>query len=162
MDTPAGDIFHQAVRFLAASELLETVIVSLMENEKTFGQLSIVCVVNLSFACELFLKSLIKNKKVNRFHNTHDLKVLFEALEDDLKRDIKSRVTSNRRPEDFNFDESLQKSSKTFESWRYLYENPIGKEGRIDFLKELSKVIEQKLLEEHPDWQTPFRETFKI
>lgn len=157
----AGDIFSQAVRFLAASELLETVIMSLREKDETFGQLFIVCVVNLSLACELFLKSLITNKTGNRPPNTHDLRILFELLDDDLRSEIKAQVAFNISREDFDFDESLDKSNKAFENWRYLYENPVGKEARIDLLKEISKVIERKLLTEHLDWQTPFKETFK-
>lgn len=157
----AEAIFLQAVRFLMASEKLNSMVMSLMKEDETFGQLYIVYIVNISFSCELFLKTLIADDKGRRPPTTHDLKVLFEKLDPSLKADIKARVASGISQKNFDFQRDLETSNKSFDNWRYVYENPIGLEARIKFLQELARVIEQILLAEHPDWLNPFKATFK-
>lgn len=154
----AGDIFRQAVRFLAASELLEKAILDNLERQNTsYGQLVIVLAVNLSFACELFLKACIAIQKPNSDTIEHGLQTLFTCLVPNTQSEIMNDVSNRLAPRTHNFLEDLEASNRVFVAWRYLHEEPVGKEVRLDFLKHFASAMERRLEAALPDWQLSFR-----
>lgn len=74
-------------------------------------------ITNMAFACELFLKSLLKRD--GKQARGHKLIELFEALKDELKDDI----IGSEEPEEFKCN--LSKISNLFVDWRYVYEQPL-------------------------------------
>lgn len=86
------------------------------------ASLIIPCIINSAFACELLMKSMIKDKV-----RTHDLKKLFELMDSDTQKIIKNKVIENMRKFDKtyideNFKNDLIKNSNVFIEWRYFYE----------------------------------------
>ena len=76
--------------------------------------------VNASFSCELFIKAImIKQSPTQEFSRGHDLKQLFDALDDKDRTAIRSAYNKKcSKP----LDELLDESSKAFEDWRYALE----------------------------------------
>lgn len=74
-------------------------------------------ITNMAFACELFLKSLLKRD--GKQTRGHKLIELFEALKDELKDDI----IGSEESEEFKCN--LSKISNLFVDWRYVYEQPL-------------------------------------
>ena len=72
--------------------------------------------VNGLFACELYFKSLLKTE--NNCHE-HNLKKLFDLLDEEYKKEIQS-VKSNDKN---TLDDLLSKIGDGFKIWRYLYED---------------------------------------
>lgn len=79
-------------------------------------------IVNAAFACELYVKLLIKNK-VTRGHN---LSALFKRLEPKDKNTIKSSITERleRNLLEKGFNYYLKEISNYYEYWRYIHEKP--------------------------------------
>ena len=69
--------------------------------------------VNASFSCELFIKAImIKRSPTQKFRKGHDLKQLFNDLDESDKAIIKNKYTSScSKP----LDELLNESSRAFE-----------------------------------------------
>lgn len=86
---------------------------------------SIPAFANGFFACELYLKSILKAKGIEA--TGHDVAGLFRKLPIDVQDAIKTFFLENA--EDFfklykiTFDELLDKVSFGFEFWRYIYED---------------------------------------
>lgn len=95
-------------------------------------------VVNAAFACEIFLKLLLHIKYI-RYRRTHDLKILFELLPEDLKDKVKYCCVKRYGQwlDCFNF-EYLKNISNAFSDWRYNYEH--------DWLKSAMMKIELEFL----------------
>ncbi len=84
--------------------------------------------VNSAFACEVYLKALLKYYGVN-VAKKHELKELYEALPEKAKAWIKPTVINNyggRWKNSFGF-EYLDNISNAFEKWRYSYEHDWNK-----------------------------------
>jgi hypothetical protein len=79
------------------------------------GIVSIPGFVNGFFACEIYLKILLNNKKKG-----HDLYELFNALNDEYKKKISAFYVAPIS-ENISFDEFLLKVNSGFEYWRYIY-----------------------------------------
>lgn len=108
-------IYYEANAFLQAANMLYS------EENKLYGWFNPVLyptIVNISFSCELFFKCLLA--KDNKIKRTHNLKGLFDKLDDEKRKRIKELVNEDK------FDEILEEQSNYFEKFRYIYEN--GKE----------------------------------
>lgn len=81
-------------------------------------------VVNASFSCELFMKAImIKRSPTQEFNWGHDLKYLFNALDDGDRLSIRSAYHEKcSKP----LDELLDESGKAFEDWRYALEKGVS------------------------------------
>lgn len=87
-------------------------------------------ITNMSFACELFLKAILKHDGIQQ-KKIHKLDGLFNELRDDRKREI----VGFENAEEFMIQ--LTNISNLFEEWRYIYERyPSSVE--YNFLCELS------------------------
>ncbi len=85
-------------------------------------------IVNSAFACEVFLKALLKYNDI-AVKNEHELKELFELLPEKTSEWIKLTVMNNHGgiwKDAFGYD-LLDNISNAFPNWRYIYE---GKETR--------------------------------
>lgn len=78
--------------------------------------------VNAAFACELYLKKLIKDDTTRG----HDLEVLFGQLEANDKDKIQAIISRRLQEESLEkgFDYYLKGISNDFEFWRYIHEKP--------------------------------------
>lgn len=77
-------------------------------------------VVNLTFACELYLKSIMMSiSENNEFMKTHDLNILFENLGNDKIKDVlqKSFEEKGKKLSDF-----LEQHKNHFIDFRYAFE----------------------------------------
>lgn len=89
-------------------------------NEPSFQQLGwshpllVPIVTNVSFSCELFLKTILR--EINTPQKEHDLFKLFETLPEEIKNDIIG-LDDNQE-----FILNLKQTSCLFEKWRYIYE----------------------------------------
>lgn len=84
--------------------------------------------VNSAFACEVFLKSILKYSDID-FTKQHDLKELFELLPERIKTFVKDTAAVNYGGNWTNWAgfEYLDNVSKAFVDWRYCYEMDWGK-----------------------------------
>ena len=84
-------------------------------NEK-FEWLPVPAIVNMAFACELYMKSiLILNTETSKEHNLNEL---YHTLPPKIKEKIQQKFNSDTP----YFQESLNKVADCFEECRYLYE----------------------------------------
>ena len=103
-------------------------------------------IVNLAFACELFIKCLLNMaKKESKGHKIDDLWKEYKSLCTKKAAEIESLVM-NQLDTDFSFEDMLHDDSNIFYNYRYLYEpdrlaeircNP----ARVQFLKMLTRVL---------------------
>ena len=90
--------------------------------------------VNGFFACELYLKSILKANDITS--SGHDIEKLFNQLPTELQETIKNKFSNEAKssyvlnPIDFN--ELLKKIYLGFEFWRYIYEDK-NKEFEEDY-----------------------------
>ena len=77
--------------------------------------------VNISFSCELYLKAIMIHKSpTNQFCKGHDLKKLFEDL-NNCEQNVIETIYKKRCNEPLR--ELLEKNSKAFEQWRYAFQD---------------------------------------
>lgn len=125
----AGEAFHRAALTLIPDDWLDC------ED----GYWFVPATVNMAFACELYLKSLLSTGTENiRGHKLHEL---FERLPEKKKQDILRSPEFNG---DDTFEDSLQFNSTIFEDWRYHFE--ANKHAQVDmiFLERFSLVLNQQ------------------
>lgn len=95
-------------------------------------------ITNMAFACELFLKAILKHDdKEKKLHSLIDL---FDALQEDIKKEI-----MNSENEDV-FKRNLVNVSNYFEEFRYLYERypfSIDYKFLCNFSEKLLKVVDK-------------------
>lgn len=85
---------------------------SVVENTKI-----VPAVVNMVFACEIALKSLLPART-----NGHKLRELYDRLEPNDQREIRMRVEGEMNYDESTFLTKLDESSNNFVEWRYSYE----------------------------------------
>lgn len=79
-------------------------------------------VVNLAFACELFIKCLLNMEGENpQGHELRDLWAQFKSKNEDEASEIELSVM-NTLVTNFTFEEMLNNDSNVFATFRYLYE----------------------------------------
>lgn len=112
--------------FMAAANYLKQAI---SKNALLIGIYGPAYTANLAFACELYLKQLLLLTGVKK--KGHELKVLYQYLNDDIKVQIRSeyerkceefRTKINRDMEIRDLDTCLEDYNKAFEDWRYWFE----------------------------------------
>lgn len=82
-----------------------------------FPKNTVTATVNLSFCCELLLKSMLNEGKKMR---EHKLKILFDKLESKWKKIIIIKMGYEENEAIFYY--YLGRISNSFEKWRYIYE----------------------------------------
>ena len=93
---------------------------------------------NISFACELFLKAILLKQK-GKHPNTHNLEKLFKRINGKTQNEIIDEYNSYQN-NCIAFKEALKVHAKTFEDWRYIYEeNDEDKEVHF-YINELSRI----------------------
>ena len=111
-------------------------------------------VVNLAFACELFIKCLLNVATVEvRGHNLEDLWLECKNVCGDEASEIESAVM-NCLSTDFTFGEMLHNDSNVFYNYRYLYDperlaeicdNPLRPQFLRVFAFELYRSLHKKM-----------------
>ena len=97
-------------------------------------------IVNAAFACELYLKLLIKSET-----RGHNLEILYNLLEPSDKYKIRISITEKLKRDSLEkgFDYYLKVISDDFEYWRYIYEKPdFGELGLNIGLRAINCFIE--------------------
>ena len=81
--------------------------------------------VNGFFACELYLKTILKANDITSFG--HDIEKLFNQLPTELKNTIEEKFSNEAKSIDglnsVEFSELLKKLFLGFEFWRYIFED---------------------------------------
>ena len=82
-------------------------------------------IVNKSFACEIYLKLIIKNNDES-YNKIHTLKDLY--IKSNIKKDFEKYIMDNVLKNNINYDleklnNDLQSISNAFVEWRYIFEN---------------------------------------
>ncbi len=104
-------MFFTAKAFLSAAKRC---------NEPSFKELGwahhliVPIVTNVSFSCELFLKTILREE--NKFPREHNLHKLFVMLSEKTQKDIIGEDDNEE------FISILIQNSCLFEEWRYIYE----------------------------------------
>lgn len=81
--------------------------------------------VNLSFSCELYLKSIyIYYNNTNSAPREHGLKKLFANLSDEVRKEISQNYTQTSH--ELSLEDLLEEQNDIFISWRYQYEERTG------------------------------------
>lgn len=111
-------------------------------------------VVNLAFACELFIKCLLNMAGAEaRGHKIEDLWLEYKNLCGDVAAEIESAVM-NQLITDFTFEEMLHNDSNVFYNYRYLYDperlaeirdNPLRPQFLRVFSLGLYRTLHEKL-----------------
>lgn len=84
-----------------------------------YSVINIPSIVNAAFACELYLKSILKKPVME-----HDLKKLFETLEKNKQNEIRKLVNNQlEKQSKYSFDLCLERAVNIFVKWRYIYED---------------------------------------
>ena len=99
-------------------------------------------IVNLAFSIELFLKSFLKDAVGRKFR--HNLKLLFESLDDPERGIIITTMLSRMSKHDSDFNETkfweyMERNKFAFEDWRYYYQR--GRQVDITFLFVLATAL---------------------
>ena len=80
---------------------------------------NIPAIANASFACELYIKSMISDKTFG-----HNLKDLFDLLPKETQNTISNSVNDKFAEHPvYNFEYCLESAADVFINWRYIYEN---------------------------------------
>lgn len=80
-------------------------------------------IVNISFACEIYLKALLTSKGIEypTDRHGHELKSLYELLPDEIKCEVFKLLESNMDLE--TFQKWLDEINTSFNDWRYIFEH---------------------------------------
>lgn len=123
--------FRHAQDFRKSAELIE-------ENDLTKPVM-----VNIAFACELYMKALLMwNRKDREIIEEHKLDALFGMLEISIQERIKQETGVQ------NWDVFLKHSADAFCAWRYYYEKDNVMFGYVGNLFAFSEVLDSICSEE--------------
>lgn len=105
-------------------------------------------IVNYSFSCEVFLKTLLHLYGVE-FKNEHELKKLYMLLPEKVQKEIKnSTIKKHGQWEDIWKIPLLDQISDAFVKWRYSYEHDPSKSASIslnfDFLCTFCEILREE------------------
>jgi len=84
-----------------------------------YSTANIPAIVNATFACELFIKSMLPPEQYG-----HDLKYLFNALDTAVQKELRDIIDPKLINLNWNkdFDGYLEDIANVFTFWRYIYE----------------------------------------
>ncbi|WP_316718980.1 HEPN domain-containing protein [Terrisporobacter petrolearius] len=111
--------YEQALNFKYASDRCLMTI-----RQGGIEYLPIPYMVNSAFACEIFLKAILEQKRI-KYGKNHMLYELYKLLPKEIKEHLE-RVINEK-----DFDKKLRDCSNVFVDFRYIYEN-IFKAEKID------------------------------
>lgn len=132
----SGEIYFYAVSFLETAEMLK--------QRLQTGKFSVPYIVNITFAAELFLKTIIVAQGDEPSgHNLYDL---YNKITD---QQIKARICAacpvmkGSGGVDIAFEDMLKNVSESFEYWRYIYEKnaPVFS---ISFFERLVEALKEE------------------
>lgn len=115
-----------------------------LDNELDDGHWFVPSIVNLAFACELYLKSLISDGE-SRVEG-HKWEELFEKLPNDELRDNIRNSPPFKGDDDF--DAHLCECGNAFVDWRYIFEHNKPKSIDLIFLENFCSVLHDLAKEE--------------
>ena len=75
--------------------------------------------VNITFACELFLKAILLCEKTNENIEIHEVRKLFSFMSSEAQNTIRNKFQGN-------LNNLLKEINNSFEIWRYAFEQPVG------------------------------------
>ena len=84
---------------------------------------SIPAIMNVAFACELFLKAICLYTNPDGSLKGHYLSDLYEDLTASQKTELEKIFRSHCLFEPITLESTLKKHYRVFEDWRYIYEN---------------------------------------
>ena len=81
-------------------------------------------IVNFAFACELYIKSRLK--QIGKASKGHELKKLYNKLDDAFKNYLSLEYQEALETDQASFEKDIETFSNAFVSWRYVYEGSSG------------------------------------
>lgn len=81
---------------------------------------AIPAIVNIAFACELYLKALIV-RETNKPAIGHDLAALYDQIPPSIRNVVENQF-KNKCKYPVSLSETLEMHKKAFENWRYIFE----------------------------------------
>ena len=120
-------MFRHACTFCECADM---VLGKLQHDTADIGFYTSPATINSSFACEVFLKAILKHQDI-KSTKSHKLRDLYEALPLELKEWIKNEVSGGYRDMWTNIrgQDHLDNISNAFVKWRYNYEHDWRKDG---------------------------------
>ena len=118
-----GEMFRHACAFADCADFCREKELHLLYSQPQ--------VVNSAFACEVFLKAILKWHDIEK-KKVHKLKELHEMLPAKVQEHIHCRVLNEHGGWTNTFGQNLlELVSKDFEKCRYLYEHDFSKQGSV-------------------------------
>lgn len=116
--------------------------------EENFVESFIPFIVNMSFACELYLKMILINngKTIDEVKKeSHNLYNLYRLLTDEQRNDI---YNSFKRPMIYSIEKELKEINSAFADWRYLVlDKANGRQKKMQykpyFVKEFTQILDE-------------------
>lgn len=94
--------------------------------------------VNITFACELYMKAIILwSKKNNDVIREHELEPLFAMLPESIAAELRKEF------DDDIWKCNMRDSSDAFRQWRYYYEQDKVRFGHVGWLFELAEKLKE-------------------
>lgn len=84
---------------------------------------SIPAIMNVAFACELFLKAICLETNPSGTLKGHNLSALYEDLKIYQANDLEKIFRKHCAFKEVTLADTLRKHFRVFEDWRYIYEN---------------------------------------
>ena len=98
--------------------------------------------VNISLACELFLKAIkIYETKGRSYKRNHNLHKLYNDISKQAKEEINQEFYESDENNLYNLREFLKREGNSFLKWRYAFEN--GCEISVSIFTLFSRVLEK-------------------
>ena len=129
-----GESFHKVAADLIENNFLK-------DSDEGFW--FVPSIVNMSFACELYLKSLCSDGESEIWG--HWLNDLFNELSDEVKEKIRNSAPFRG---DERFESNLIEHGKLFETWRYCFEKEENCCVDVIFLENFAMVLHEIAKEE--------------
>ncbi len=125
------EMFRYACAFCECADI---VMEKSTNKQIVIGDYDIPAGVNSAFACEVFLKAILKLKQID-YKKEHDLKTLFSLLPTKIYNEVKSGTANNFGGMWVNAFgvEFIDNVSKAFVEWRYIYEHNFLMNGSVCF-----------------------------
>ena len=131
-----ANIFRQcALRSLGINESDDKI--KIISNDKILI-LKAPTIVNIAFACELYLKAILFNQGAG-IPETHELNFLYNQVSQQKRAQI--RKTCNKKKEEF--EQLIAEYSKLFIQYRYSFNYEDKPNPRIKFLLDLTDTLQE-------------------
>lgn len=120
--TAAGYYYTSINSFRVVNNEIKRIQTTRCKTEHTIEMAHITpAIVNMAFACELAIKSLLSEADRRKEHN---LRKLYDLLEPQYQKELRERAIWGAKLEgDEDFYDKLNACSNNFVEWRYFYES---------------------------------------